>query len=632
MLQQMRTGAKSGIIKFILFGMLIMATLGLVLMDVQGMFRGSTGSKTIVATVAGEKITIMEFDRLYQNQLRRDGVSPVDAWRQGLPQASLQQEVNSRLMARATRDMGLLVDDATAAREIKKILQPMTKGGLSEEQALQRVLGNVGISEGMLVRTVKDQIARESLLSAIAGGVAVPEQMVNDAMRYRHEERRGEYFTLTAADAGDIPAPSDDELKKFYDQSAVMYMQPETRSFAVLVLNRKSLGLPDAPKAPTDAEIKAYYDANADEFKASAGREITQVIVKDEDIANDIFDAAKTGGDLKKAAAEAKQKTSGGTFTDTGLPEELAGVFKAKDGDILAPVQSALGWHVVKVEKTVEAKQKPLDAVRKQIAAKLAAANSADALYDRANEIDDMIAGGKSLSDIAEQFNVRETVFDSLTATAKPQSNSIPAFDKVLQAAFALDEGEASSLIETPDGFVVAEVRKVTKAAPKPFDAVRADVLKNLRALKVSQALEKKTSEIIQRVNLGESFDRVAKDFGGTVERTAVIQRGAENAKAGITPEMTQALFSIGKIGQILPIRAADSVQIVRLSERRVGAPVKAEEKDMNTLRYILSQALQNDILEQFRRDLEDKYDVTLNLALLERTYAPKSSMDGDIE
>src|SRR5690606_36076137 len=99
MLKQMRSGTQSVILKFFLFGILMLATGGLVLMDYQGMFRsGYTGST--VASVDGDKITDAEFDCLLQTAIRRERMDQNEAYRSGYPAEYLQNEINQRILTK----------------------------------------------------------------------------------------------------------------------------------------------------------------------------------------------------------------------------------------------------------------------------------------------------------------------------------------------------------------------------------------------------------------------------------------------------------------------------------------------------------------------------------------------------
>ena len=93
MLTAMRDGAHSKIIKFFLFGLLIMATGGMVFMDVGGFFRNGVGVNTI-AKAGDESISSQEFDRAVQRVVSKQGMTAKQAYQFGLVEQILQQEIS----------------------------------------------------------------------------------------------------------------------------------------------------------------------------------------------------------------------------------------------------------------------------------------------------------------------------------------------------------------------------------------------------------------------------------------------------------------------------------------------------------------------------------------------------------
>lgn len=108
----------------------------------------------------------------------------------------------------------------------------------------------------------------------------------------------------------------------------------------------------------TDAQLKAAYDEKA----KSAGKEeevkARHILVEKEEDAKKIAEQLKKGGDFDKLAKEkSTDKGSGakggdlGWFTkDKMVPEFADAAYKLKKGEVSAPVKSAFGWHIIKVE------------------------------------------------------------------------------------------------------------------------------------------------------------------------------------------------------------------------------------------------------------------------------------------
>jgi len=639
MLSLMRSGTHSVVLKFFLFGLLLMATVGLAVMDYQGMFRNGAHSNKVADSKCAT-ISTVEFDHLLQSAMRRENMKPEDAYRSGYPQTFLQQEMNSRLLTCAVRDLGLYVSDYSASKQLKTMLASFTKqGNMTQEEALQRLLYGLGLTENKLVESLKAQIGIENLMRALSAGAEAPQQMIDDAMKYRYEERRGEYFTLTADEAK--ATPTDEDLKKFYAGISKNYMVPERRTLAVLVLDRKTLGGSD--KQATPEALKDWYTAHQADYSVPGKRSISQVIATDEATAKAVYDAASKSKDLKSAAASAGKKANFIKAADYGendlTVEASAPAFKAKEGEVLAPVQTPLGFLVLKVEKIKAGGPRSFDDAKADVEKDFTAANSddGDALYAKANEIDDMVAGGKSVADVAQSLGVPEKVLEKVDAKGMTVANAkadagVPAFDKVISSGFTLTKGAVSQLIEAPTGeFILVEARDVFPAAEQPLEKVKADITKAWQADQAATALDLKAGKVMERLKMGESFDTVASSLGKRVERSDMTAR-REKPDSKLPHGFVPALFTLDKIGQVTVVPSENSAIILRLADRAINIPQQQTKEDIESMRTMLDHSVQKDILEQYRLSLLRKYKVKFDNQTVEDMYAKKANSDDDME
>jgi peptidyl-prolyl cis-trans isomerase D len=642
MLKQMRSGASSKVLKFFFFGLLLMGTVGLALFGVQDVFRGGFRSQT-VATIGREKISKTDLDRMVQDTLRAKKITQEDAYRMGLPLMTLEREINSRLFIRAANDMGMVIDDKTVRRQIDELIKPMKEKGMTDKQALENILYAFNVSENRLVTSLKAEIAVEKLSHALADGASAPRQMVDDFMKYRYEWRRGDYFKLTAADAA-VKDPSDDELQKLYKAELQNhYMQPEYRSFSVLLLDAQSLT--GAEKKP-QMDAKTFYEQNKARFTVPEKR-IVSSIAADEALAQSIYSNVSGGKDLKKAAAEApkgKVQLTTDTYTqETFIPDELAeDVFKAPVGSLLPPRKGPFGkMFVVRVEKVIPPSTMPFEDVKKDIEKALEAEQkagvSSEALFARADEINEMIGGGKTLVEVAQHYNMKLINFSKIDGQGRDaagktaEAQGIPDFDKVLKSVWVLDKGAVGQPVQAKTGeFMIAELHDVQPAQAKPFDSVRADVLRAWKEKQAGMALDTKGAKIMERLNMGETLEKVAADFGKTIQKTPMIQRDTAQKNSTLEPGVTLALFSIDKIGQSTAVPGPGSITVLRLAERKIDAPKELSKEDVEAMQSRLSMALQSDILEQFRKSLMAKYDVTIDEQALKEMYSAKAGTEDE--
>jgi peptidyl-prolyl cis-trans isomerase D len=211
----------------------------------------------------------------------------------------------------------------------------------------------------------------------------------------------------------------------------------------------------------------------------------------------------------------------------------------------------------------------------------------------------------------------------------KVAPGNIPMLDKVLSSGFELLEGSVSPLIETSDGaFMIVSAREVFKAEPKPLADIRAEVVKSWKAEQKNDLLDKKAAEVMDRINLGESFEKIASAVGKNIERSKMLNRNSPASEAALGKGMVPALFSLDKIGQTTTVRGENSLSFVRLLDRKIDMPEKAPEAEVKRMQLMLTQSLQGDLLEQYRRGLMEKYNVSINADAIEEVYAPTESLE----
>ncbi len=129
---------------------------------------------------------------------------------------------------------------------------------------------------------------------------------------------------------------------------------------------------------PTQDEIQAYYDKNKDlQFTTPEKRCISHILFnKDQkQKAEEVKQQLENGGDFAKLAKEFSQdpgsKDKGGDLgcqpKGSFVPAFEDAAFSAQQGEIVGPVKSQFGYHVIKVREIQAASTAPLKEVQPQI-------------------------------------------------------------------------------------------------------------------------------------------------------------------------------------------------------------------------------------------------------------------------
>lgn len=627
MIGALREGAKSGIIKFILFSFLVLAVAGLVLMDVGGFFRNGPHQGAI-AEVNGQDISTRHFDQTVRRILSQQGMDIQTAYQLGFINQILQSEISNALLRQAAYDEGLRVSNDLVARQVSKLVAPFVNDQLSAPEALRRILMSQNMSEAEFSHGIRVEMSNALLRNALSGGTDyLPQETIDDLYRYMYESRKLSFVVFPDSAIKDYQKPTDDVLLPFYQAGKERYALPESRVFTLAILS--SDRLKDSLDISED-DLKAAYENDIALYTQAEQRLLEQSVVAAKGDADAIAQAVQNGATLKEAVKEATGRETAylgaDDFTQDGLPTELAGaVFAAAEGDVVGPIETALGWHVL-VVKTIEAPDiTPFDEVKAQIKEDLKHDMLADELFAMSGNMDDRLASGMSLEDVAEEMGltlrkIKPLRADGTTPDGKP---GLADFERdktyILETAFELLPGETSPVMEMADGsYAAIRLDELNEKSYTPFDEVK-DQLSKLWIADQQQVLNKlKAQEALQAVFAGE---KTLKDFG-KVKSVTVTRAAAAPDSLG-----DQAKGVFFEAGQDAPLMAQtkDGLVIGQVDKIALPAVDKAKAEDLAQVSAGLRQQSQGEIFLSYLQALHEKYDVKINRHLLDTLYAPGS-------
>lgn len=621
MLRSMRDGAKSGLLKYFLVGILVMAAGGLVLTDVGGFFRGGGVSNNLVAKGDGIKISISEFDRNVRRILARQGMGPQEAYQMGIINQILNSEIQIRLMTKEAQNLGINVSDATVTKHISKLAEPLATEGVSKKEALKQILRSQGISEGEFIKAIRQEMGNTLFKNAVlSGATSISREEASDLYLFRNEKRNFSGFILSDKNAKIIQEPTEENLQKFYNATKSDYATPETRSITVATLKQEMLV--DRVEISND-ELRDIYADTVDAFKEPEKRQLQQAILSTQTDAQDVFAKVEKGKALKSAVKDVTGKTAGyigqNDFKQDGLLEEVAGpVFEAKEGAVIGPIQTALGWHVMKLNKIIKPQTVSFEEAKEEIREGLLQERLMEDLVDAANMMDDRLAGGDDLESIVKELNLTTESFADFNqaGTSMKGKDLFSAYQgdraQILEAAFDYTEGEASPVMELADGrFVTVRVDSVKPLEYAPFEEVKAKLKTKWLNEQKKLANKARAAEALAKLKEGASLKDVAKEYGASVKNFNNLKRG-EVPKAPITFSAAQRIFfteeSVPLNLQIENAYLIGAVSDIKLPD------TKNANKDIDKIIENAKEVMPEEILSRYIGSLSDRYDVRLSL------------------
>jgi peptidyl-prolyl cis-trans isomerase D len=346
----LRKGAAGGAIKFVLFGLLILATGGMVFMDVGGFFRNGGLTSSDVVKVGSDKISIQQFDRMARRTLQRVGMTSEQAYQMGYMGEMLGGEVRSRLLARKASESGIAIGTEQVVKKVQDLIAPMVQPGQQQHEVLSQVLQSQGMSESELMHSISREMAVSLLGDAIQAGFSeVSDNMVSDLATYEKEQRSIEFIVFADKDFKGTKAPEEAELQQMYEATKEAYATPELREGQLIIINTANLR---STLEISDEELRDAYDRNIENYSEPETRSIEMTLLDNADKAKKVADAVKAGKSLKDATQEVTGNTTdylpAQKYTEKDLQEDLkAEAFNAKAGDLVGPVETALGQQVL---------------------------------------------------------------------------------------------------------------------------------------------------------------------------------------------------------------------------------------------------------------------------------------------
>src|SRR5215213_1429416 len=375
----------------VLFGFLIVS---FAVWGIGDIFRGSVS--TTVARVGKTDISAEAFRTASQHELQRlmrqtrQSITPERARSLGLDTQILGRLVTEAALDQRAQELGLAVSDQLIARTIAQDPNFRGPNGGFDRAAFDDILRSNGLSEAAFVREQRGVVTRLQLADAIAGALPVPLALREAIHRYGAERRSAAYVLLSPAVAGDIPAPSEEQLKTFFAERKAAFRAPEHRALNAVVVSPETLAKQDQV---SNADARQRYEqVKASRYGTPERRTVEQIVFPTMDEAEAAFKRVKDGAAFEAIAAERNVDPKSlelGTFAKTELidPAVADAAFSLVQGAVSGPVQGRFGPVLVRVTKIEPESVKPFEQVEAEIRRDIAVERARNAV----NEIHDAI-------------------------------------------------------------------------------------------------------------------------------------------------------------------------------------------------------------------------------------------------
>ena len=620
-MQALKDGAKSGILKYFLLGILVLAGGGLVFTDVGGFFRGGTSSSDVVK-IGRENVSINTFDRVARRTLSQLGITPQQAYKLGYLNEILNAEVRRRLLLRAADDENLRLGKDYVVAQTHRILAPAIENGMEPKQALENLLRSQGLAESELTATLVSERTIALYGNAMqSGALAVTPKQAELLYSYNNETRNIRYIEFKHDAYKDINEPTGENLVTLYEASKPFYSIPERRTFSVASINTDTL---EKTLSVEDDTLRAEYDDNIDLYKQAASRTFAQALFKTKEDADKALKSIKSSNfdtAAKKAGADVIPSRN---FTrESALDELKEPLFDKKKTGILGPFETPLGFSIVNVTKATDENIQSFDDVKEELRTAIVQEQLIDEIYKLIDEIDEFFASGGTLENAKETFDLDIKEFSDLDRLGQTENGKTPVADSfeqdaptIIEQAFELDEAMSGAAFEISNGtFIVVSANSITPQSFIPFTDVKDDLKK--RWVDDQKKLGNRIATLeLQKQKTDVPLADIAKEQKKSFKSIKAVKR--EDDESALAPSARASLFGAKK-GEHFVIETKDGIAIAEVT--KITKPKKPSNKALAELEEQLQTEMQNELLSVTLGDLSRQYNVKINQRLLDQVY-----------
>ena len=622
---------------------IITILLGLIIVVFIAFYGGSqqpTGVTSHVAEVNGESISQREFIVHYQRAVERyremfkGSLTPELLKNLNIKQSLLEEMIEARLVLQEARRLGLSATDEELMNAIAQVPEFHVNGRFNKERYIQLLRAN-RLTPAQFEEDQRKQLTIQRLLGVLADAAHVTEAEVRERYRFEQEKINLQFIRFSVRDNLSDVKITDEDVQKFYDRNKESLKEPLKVQVEYIPYSFEQFS---GPVQLTDKEVEDYYNSNrATKFTTPKQAKVRYVMVRLDAVAdakqkeaaqvraNRIVAEARGGKSFAELAKKESQDPSAekggeiGWLNQGQLPEALdKQIFALTKGEISEPIETPVGFHIVKVEDIKEEKTLSLAEAKPVITRELKLEKGKYEAAKIADRDREKAASGNDLAKLAQEngLSLKTTRLFS-EGEVLPEIGPTQDFYKT---ALALKAKEVSSVIEGPNAYYVLQAKERTEAVVPPLDAVRGKIEKGLKESKAYEMSVQQANDSLDQVKKEPNLAKLARDKKLKLEETGWFARNTQQLpKVGELQNLTAGSLALSARKPI-PDRIftqADAAFVFAFKEAQPADMAQFEKDKSQLMQQALTEARQR-ILLKFKDELKAKAKIEINSGPLE--------------
>ena len=466
-------------------------------------------SDTVVATISGTPISTSKFNRTMQmninkfNQMLGKPITGDEIRSFQIHSLSLGALINDAVFENEYDSIKLIIDESVVAQKTKeRIPQLYDKNNKLNETYLNTFLKQQQLKIEDIVQIINFETRDEFVNNALFN-INYPQYFSSKIDNYNNHSRKISYIEFLLEEVNienDIQKYAlnmKEELEKYYENNINQYMSKENRNVEYIIFDKKKYA---TNFIPTDFEIKEYFNSNKEIYYQKEKRSFIQFNFKTLEEAKNFKSKIQNfinPTNILKFAEENNIRFNEfeNLIADEMLEEISKPLFELNQNQQSKIIETSIAKHIIILQSIEPERQLKFDEVKENIKNTITAIELNNYFTDIKNQASEKILNGKSLSEIANDFNLTISLINNITQDYDQydQSEEI-IISSLIPAAFGSNKDFVSDVIDINNDYAyIFNVKEITPSTPLDITSIQEILLNDW---KKSKKIEKINSDV----------------------------------------------------------------------------------------------------------------------------------------
>ena len=612
---------KSKINKFFAWIIVLLLVLGLAGFGLQDVLSRWGTSK--LATVGEVEISTEEFGQSFIREINYisqnigKNLTIEEAKSFGLHLQVVERLINRSLLDQLLIDLKISVGDVLLLKNLKTNPNFKNAEGNFDRKKYNDYLSKINLSENEFEKILRNDLSRGLFTQILDPNFNHNQNIVRTIAGYIGEEREVKLYKLNYDTNTSLQDFNKDEVRKFYENNKNNYSSKSMRKYSVLNLNQSQF-LNEIEI--TEEEIQNIYEERKQNFTQPEFRELSRIIFQTSDLANEalnkILSNEKTFEQIGKDLNLNRKEINFGTYSKIDLDDELSEFIfdaKIKKNSIVGPINGELGFELYKVNKIIPEFVLGEEKAKSQIINEIQLENSLNKLSEMIPEVEDMIASGETLEEIARKYQMNIENIEISKGDELPKKYR----NKNLKTYFDEASNDNSDLLQIEDNtFISIRLDEEIEPIIPSFEKIYDQLLDDYKISQILELMEKDLNEVITKYTLDEAvkLNKIIHLFDDKINRET-------NDSFKILNKLTVENIFQNSVGDfvIQKMNENKNPYLILIETTKIipASSKSAYDKVLKNIQNQVNEQVKNDLITSLLNSLRQTYEPKVNYELL---------------